>query len=178
MAEPSTRAKWRALRSARISTPKKCLTPPTLSETRFIANSGGGFNQPTTLYYTASVFRAIRLSAIQLHPCKRREGCGIYAGRRISLTQSESHPGVKRQYEAVSKVCSSSHRRIVRHGNVPSVRVSANRNAQCICLRNQQTSQLCRTRWLERRFHGRPHPAARFAILDINHRIGVSDTRA
>src|SRR5260370_42664877 len=34
MAEPSTRAKWRALRSARTSTLKKCLTPPTLSETR------------------------------------------------------------------------------------------------------------------------------------------------
>src|SRR6184192_92044 len=33
MAEPSTRAKWRALRSVRTSTPKKCLTPPTLSET-------------------------------------------------------------------------------------------------------------------------------------------------
>jgi hypothetical protein len=27
-----------ALRSARISTPKKCLTPPTLSETPVIAN--------------------------------------------------------------------------------------------------------------------------------------------
>ena len=34
MAEPSTRAKWRALRSARVSTPKKCLTGATLSETR------------------------------------------------------------------------------------------------------------------------------------------------
>src|SRR5712692_5576757 len=33
MAEPSTRAKWRALRSARVSTLKKCLTAPTLSET-------------------------------------------------------------------------------------------------------------------------------------------------
>src|SRR6266567_1234624 len=40
MAEPSTRAKWRALRSARSSTLKKCLTPPTLSETRFINNLG------------------------------------------------------------------------------------------------------------------------------------------
>jgi hypothetical protein len=43
MAEPSTRAKWRAFRSARTSTLKKCLTPPTLSETRFFTNS-----QPTT----------------------------------------------------------------------------------------------------------------------------------
>jgi hypothetical protein len=33
MAEPSTRAKWRAPRSARVSTLKKCLTAPTLSET-------------------------------------------------------------------------------------------------------------------------------------------------
>jgi len=32
MAEPSTRAKWRALRSARVSTLKKCLTGTTLSE--------------------------------------------------------------------------------------------------------------------------------------------------
>src|ERR1700726_741669 len=39
MAEPSTRAKWRALRSARVSTPKKCLTGATLSERRFIANN-------------------------------------------------------------------------------------------------------------------------------------------
>ena len=85
---------------------------------------------------------------------------------------------IRRSYIGVGGQNAKIHRRIVRHGNVPSVRVSANRNAQCICLRNQQTSQLCRTRWLERRFHGRPHPAARFAILDINHRIGVSDTRA
>src|SRR5882757_4389508 len=34
MAEPSTRAKWRALRSARVSTPKKYLTGATLSERR------------------------------------------------------------------------------------------------------------------------------------------------
>src|SRR5215469_271543 len=34
----STRAKWRALRSARSSTLKKYLTPPTLSETRCFAN--------------------------------------------------------------------------------------------------------------------------------------------
>src|SRR6266852_1008443 len=33
MAEPSTRAKWRALRSARVRTLTKCLTLPTLSET-------------------------------------------------------------------------------------------------------------------------------------------------
>src|SRR5882762_6525330 len=32
MAQSSTRAKWRALRSARVSTLKKYLTPPTLSE--------------------------------------------------------------------------------------------------------------------------------------------------
>jgi hypothetical protein len=32
MAKPSTRAKWRALRSARSSTLKKCLTAPALSE--------------------------------------------------------------------------------------------------------------------------------------------------
>src|ERR1700730_19223974 len=36
MAEPSTRAKWRALRSARVSTPKKYLTGATLSERRFL----------------------------------------------------------------------------------------------------------------------------------------------
>jgi hypothetical protein len=34
MAEPSTRAKWRALRSAPISTPKKCLTGATSSDRR------------------------------------------------------------------------------------------------------------------------------------------------
>src|ERR1035437_130869 len=39
MAEPSTRAKWRALRSARVSTLKKCLTAPTLSEMRFFTNN-------------------------------------------------------------------------------------------------------------------------------------------
>src|SRR5207245_9396117 len=39
MAEPSTRAKWRAPLSARTSTPKKCLTPPTLSERRFFINN-------------------------------------------------------------------------------------------------------------------------------------------
>src|ERR1700730_10656115 len=38
MACVSTRAKWRALRSVRVCTLKKYLTPPTLSETRFIAN--------------------------------------------------------------------------------------------------------------------------------------------
>src|SRR5271170_2652917 len=38
MVEPSTRAKWRALRSARSSTLKKGLTAPTLSETRCYAN--------------------------------------------------------------------------------------------------------------------------------------------
>jgi hypothetical protein len=38
MAEPSTRAKWRALRSARVSTPKKYLTGTTLSERRFYLN--------------------------------------------------------------------------------------------------------------------------------------------
>ena len=37
-AKPSTRAKWRALRSARSGTLKKSLTAPTLLETRFIAN--------------------------------------------------------------------------------------------------------------------------------------------
>jgi len=35
MAEPSTRAKWRALRSAWSSMLKKCLTAPALSEMRF-----------------------------------------------------------------------------------------------------------------------------------------------
>src|ERR1039458_91990 len=39
MAEPSTRAKWRALRSARVSTPKKCLTGATLSERRYYVNN-------------------------------------------------------------------------------------------------------------------------------------------
>jgi hypothetical protein len=39
MAEPSTRAKWRALRSARVSALKKYLTGTTLSETRFFANN-------------------------------------------------------------------------------------------------------------------------------------------
>src|SRR5208283_1934542 len=39
MAEPSTRAKWRAFRSARSSTLKKCLTLPTLLETRFECGS-------------------------------------------------------------------------------------------------------------------------------------------
>ena len=38
MAEPSTRAKWRALRSARVSTPKKYLTGATLSERQCYAN--------------------------------------------------------------------------------------------------------------------------------------------
>src|SRR5258708_22953983 len=42
MAEPSTRAKWRALRSARVSTLKKCLTPPTLSETPVFASHALG----------------------------------------------------------------------------------------------------------------------------------------
>src|SRR5208282_5732625 len=36
MAEPSTRAKWRAFRSARSSTLKKCLTLPTLLETTLL----------------------------------------------------------------------------------------------------------------------------------------------
>src|ERR1035438_9589477 len=36
----STRAKWRALRSARSSTLKKCLTAPALSERRFINSYG------------------------------------------------------------------------------------------------------------------------------------------
>src|ERR1019366_8785319 len=40
MAEPSTRAKWRALRSARSSTFKKCLTAPALSETRVESRTG------------------------------------------------------------------------------------------------------------------------------------------
>jgi hypothetical protein len=38
MGTSSTRAKWRALRSARSSTLKKCLTAPTLLERRFMAN--------------------------------------------------------------------------------------------------------------------------------------------
>src|ERR1700737_3981593 len=38
MGTSSTRAKWRALRSARVTTLKKCLTPPTLSE-RPVGNS-------------------------------------------------------------------------------------------------------------------------------------------
>src|ERR1700723_3389019 len=38
MAEPSTRAKWRALRSAWSSMLKKCLTAPALSERRFFDN--------------------------------------------------------------------------------------------------------------------------------------------
>jgi hypothetical protein len=37
-AKASTRAKWRALRNPRIGAPLKCLTLPTLLETRFIAN--------------------------------------------------------------------------------------------------------------------------------------------
>ena len=37
----STRAKWRALRSARVSTLKKCLTAPTLSEMRQTAPEFG-----------------------------------------------------------------------------------------------------------------------------------------
>src|ERR1700693_5123407 len=37
MGASSTRAKWRSLRSARSSTLKKHLTPPTLSETRCFA---------------------------------------------------------------------------------------------------------------------------------------------
>jgi len=36
----STRAKWRALRSAQSSTLKKCLTPPTLSERRVESRTG------------------------------------------------------------------------------------------------------------------------------------------
>src|ERR1039457_3988270 len=39
-ARASTRAKWRALRSARSSTLTKCLTAPALSETRCYVNQG------------------------------------------------------------------------------------------------------------------------------------------
>jgi hypothetical protein len=38
----STRAKWRALPSARTSTLEICLTPPTLSERRFLTSYGHG----------------------------------------------------------------------------------------------------------------------------------------
>jgi hypothetical protein len=48
MAEPSTRAKWRALRSARVSTPKKYLTGTTLSEKRCF-NSNTHRQQEKTL---------------------------------------------------------------------------------------------------------------------------------
>jgi hypothetical protein len=41
----STRAKWRSLRSARVSTLKKCLTAPALSETRCFANYVGSDSQ-------------------------------------------------------------------------------------------------------------------------------------
>src|SRR5436309_15962562 len=50
MAEPSTRAKGRALRSARVSTLKKCLTPPTLSETPV---SDSKFKQWLELFHAA-----------------------------------------------------------------------------------------------------------------------------
>src|SRR5271157_4982564 len=46
MAKSSTRAKWRALRSARASAPQKCLTPPTLLETRYYVNSAENSCQP------------------------------------------------------------------------------------------------------------------------------------
>src|SRR5437899_11056132 len=46
MAEPSTRAKWRALRSARVGALKKCLTGTTLSERRCFNNYIGPLLYP------------------------------------------------------------------------------------------------------------------------------------
>ena len=45
--------------------------------------------------------------------------------RRVRFGDSvrNLHPGVKGRYEAVSKVCRSSHRHVVRRRNIPSVRV-------------------------------------------------------
>jgi hypothetical protein len=53
----STRAKWRALRSARSSMLKKCLTPPTLSETRCYANYRKSLAQPD---FTRELSRAFQ----------------------------------------------------------------------------------------------------------------------
>ena len=60
--KPSTRAKWRSGLSARRSLLKKCLTPPTLSETRFNAN------YHRTVAYNLTVNRplAIALSSIAI----------------------------------------------------------------------------------------------------------------
>ena len=41
---------------------------------------------------------------------------------------------MKGRYEAVSKVCRSSHRHIVRWDNIASVRGSTNHFPRCICL--------------------------------------------
>src|ERR1039457_1151151 len=55
MAEPSTRAKWRAPRSARVSTLKKCLTAPTLSETPDFVNYPCGPTTETSLLHLGGI---------------------------------------------------------------------------------------------------------------------------
>src|SRR5438046_2179531 len=141
---------------------------------RFITNSGGGFSTSQLLSLALHLgFRAIRLSAI---PCRsnRREAAYTTLVWRISLTQSESHPGVKGRYETVSKVCRSSHRYIVCCDDIASVRGSTNHFPRCICLRTEQTYfSRRRTGWIQRRFHWGLNSVARFALLDIKRRVAV-----
>src|SRR5436305_8638919 len=98
---------------------------------RFITNSGGGFSTSQLLSLALHLgFRAIRLSATQ---CRSNRGEAAYTTlvSSISLTQSESHPGVKGRYETVSKVCRSPHRHIVSCSNISLLRVVANNSNSC-----------------------------------------------
>jgi hypothetical protein len=65
MAEPSTRAKWRALRSARSSTLKTCLTPPTLSETPVYNNNHRTTRLAATISGCREMVSALATSSIQ-----------------------------------------------------------------------------------------------------------------
>src|SRR5271169_2562179 len=98
MVEPSTRAKWRALRSARSSTLKKGLTAPTLSETRCYANHSSSVN------WVAGSIRTVHKHGAQeaRHPYPR--GVPRYSDRIRPAAESR----VEKQFQ-VSNTASFGH---------------------------------------------------------------------